>query len=586
MLDKTYEFNEFRLDLSQKNLRKNGEIVAIQPKVFDLLKVFVERNNELISQNELMNKVWGDTFVEETSLRLCIHTLRKIFDGKYIETVPKRGYRFNAEIKEVLFEPIEKKPVLPANTYENKSPQSHKKHFIAAVFLVSILAILSTLFFWINKTKAVDKMTIAVLPFTEVSEKTDKNLGVTDAIISQLTRLKDFNVLPINSTETITDAVLQGSFREENGVIKVSANLQNSNSKEILWTENFDVKPTKEIGIETSISARLARLFSLKMVEYDDEKFAKTQKVNPEALNSYISARKIWRSRNLGRVEEMSLLLHKTIELEPNWAVAQSAKAEALLVDDFTVTNYKKAEEVALKTLAIDENQVGALTVLGQVAMNRDWDFGKAESFYRKAITLNPTYAHTYNTLGKLLAVKRNFVESEEILKKAIELEPFSPVFNTSLCETYYFDDKLDEALKQCEFALQLEPNFWLAKKHLFWIYVQKKMNKKVAEMVLSQHSDEAKEKLPYAKSMQAGYLEDYWHYYFTNQKNTEESHHYTDSMMYIQLNEKEKALNSLEKATENKEWLAFRLNSDPIFEPIREEPRFLNLLKIINLKP
>jgi DNA-binding winged helix-turn-helix (wHTH) protein/tetratricopeptide (TPR) repeat protein len=586
MLDKIYEFNEFRLDLSQKNLRKNGEIVAIQPKVFDLLKVFVERNNELISQSELINEVWGDTFVEETSLRLCIHTLRKIFDGKYIETVPKRGYRFNAEIKETSSQPIENRHVSPPNLDENKSPQSYKKHFITAVVLVSIIVIFSAFYLWANRTKTADKMTIAILPFTEVGEKTDKNLGVTDAVISQLTRLKDFYVLPIDSTEKISDAVLQGSFREENGVIKVSANLQNSNSKEILWTENFDVKPTKEIGIETSISARLARLFSLKMVEYDDEKFAKTQNVNPEALNSYISARKIWRSRNLGRVEEMSLLLHKTIELEPNWALAQSANAEALLMDDFTVTNYKKAEEVALKTVAIDENQVGALTVLGQVAMNRDWDFGKAESFYRKAITLNPTYAYTYHTLGKLLAVKRNFVESEETLKKAIEFEPFSPVFNTSLCETYYFDNKLDEALKQCEFALQLEPNFWLAKKHLFWIYVQKKMNKKVAEMVLSQHSDEAKEKLPYAKSMQAGNLEDYWHYYFTNQKNTEESHHYTDSMMYIQLNEKEKALNSLEKATENREWLAFRLNSDPIFEPIREEPRFLNLLKIINLKP
>jgi DNA-binding winged helix-turn-helix (wHTH) protein/TolB-like protein len=577
MLDKTYEFNEFRLDLSQKNLRKNGEIVAIQPKVFDLLKVFVERNNELISQSELINEVWGDTFVEETSLRLCIHTLRKIFDGKYIETVPKRGYRFNAEIKETSSQPIENNPVSPPNLAENKSSQSYKKYFITAVFLVSILAILSTLFFWINKTKAVDRMTIAVLPFTQIGEKTDKNLGVTDAIISQLTRLKDFNVLPIDSTETITDAVLQGSFREENGVIKVSANLQNSNSKEILWTENFDVKPDKDTGLETSIAARLARLFSLKMVEYDDEKFAKTQNVNPEALNAYLSARKIWRSRDLGRVSEMSLLLQKAIELEPNWAFAQSAKTESLLMDDFIVTNYKKAEIMAKSVLEKDEKQFGALTVLGQFHLNTNWDFDQAESFFKKAIEINSNYASTHNEYAKLLSYQRNFAEAEKVSKKALEIEPFSPLYNSTLCEIYYFDRKIDSALKQCKFAMQLEPDFWMARKQIFWIYVYKKMNKEVSEMILGKLPEEVKAKLPYIKSLHEGSLDEYWRNAIL--QNGEKAN-YLNAMMYLQINEKDKALDNLEKAVEGRGWFVFRLNSDPIFEPLWNEDRFIELQK------
>jgi tetratricopeptide (TPR) repeat protein len=107
------------------------------------------------------------------------------------------------------------------------------------------------------------------------------------------------------------------------------------------------------------------------------------------------------------------------------------------------------------------------------------------------------------NELGKLLAGKRNFSESEKMLEKALEIEPFSPLYNASLCKTYYFDKKTEEALKYCKFAMQLEPNFWVARKQLFWIYVSKKMNKEVAEMVLGNYSEDAKAKLPFAKSME-----------------------------------------------------------------------------------
>ncbi len=586
MLDKTYEFDNFRLDLSQKTLRKNGEIVAIQPKVFDVLAVLVIRNNEIVSREDLLNEVWGDTFVEETNVRLCIHSLRKILDGKYIETVSKRGYRFTAKLTDIDTNLTNKKP-LPVSNSEAKILAKRStvlaKYIVAAILLISLV---SAAFIWKSYSKRSQKLTISVLPFTQVGKKVDKNLGVTVAVIVQLSKLKDYQILPIDASATNADALLNGTFRNENGIVKVTANLQNSATKETIWNENFDIKPDKELGLESSIAARLVRLFSTKMVEYDDEINAKSQNINPEALNAYLSARKIWRSRNLGRVEEMNSLLQKSIDLEPNWAVAHAARAEALLMDDFVPTNYTQAEKLANETLAIDGKQVGALTVLGQVAVNRDWDFEKAESFYKQAIAINPNYASTYNAYGNLLAIKRNFVESEKLLKKALEIEPFSPLYNTSLCQTYFFDNRADEALKQCKYAMQLEPNFWVAQKNLFWIYVHKGMNKDVAEMVLGKYSEEAKAKLPYAKTMQEGNLEDYWKDYFANSKSSESKNHYTDSMMYLQLNQKDKALESLEKATVGREWLSFRLNSDPIFDSIRAELRFLKMLQKLNIKP
>ncbi len=573
MPQNVYQFDEFEIDLLQKTLRKNGEVVSIQPKAFDVLAVLISRNKGLISQADLMSEVWGDTFVEDTNLRICIHALRKIFDGRFIETVPKRGYRFNADVVGISLEPSE----------NNNKPEkinvtkSHKKAIAAVVAFLSIAAILTAFFLFIGKPKTNEIPTIAVLPFTEVGEKTDKNLGVTEAVISQLKQVRNFRILSIDSGKNESDLVLQGSFRKENEVVKVSASLQNTMSKETRWTENFDVSPDKELGLETSIAARFARLFSMKMVEYDDEKFAKTENIDPEALNAYLSARKIWRVRDLGRVSEMSLLLKRVNEREPNWAFAKSANAESLLMDDFIVTNYDKAETIANKALEMDAKQFGALTVLGQVAVNRDWQFAAAENYFKQSIELNPNYASTYNEYAKLLSYQRNFAEAERMAKKALEIEPFSPLYHTTLCEIYYFDQKIDSALKECKLAMQFEPNFWLARKTIFWIYVYKKMNKEVGEMILEKHSDEERSKLPYFKSLQAGNLDEYWRQALA--QNGDKAF-YLNALMYLQINEKDKALDNLEKATEGREWLAFRLNSDSIFEPLLSDNRFIELQK------
>lgn len=598
MPPKIYEFNEFRLDPAQKTLQKNGEIVAIQPKVFDVLAVLVERGNTLVSREDLLREVWGETFVEETSIRLCIHSLRKIFDGRFIETVPKRGYRFSGEIKETEIAPPTKNDspaVLPEKSLGVSRFRQNYKIFTIAACLIFLVAALSAMYF--RENAPAEKMTIAVLPFAQIGEKTVQNLAVADAVIVQLSKLKDFKILPISSVQNYAErnfdalstgrelragAVLFGSFQVEKDRTRVSASLQNTETGETVWSENFDVKPDEATGFETSIAARLARLFALEMIEYDDEKSAREQNVNSEARNAYLSARKIWRSRDLGRVEEASSLLNQSVRLEPDWAAAHSANAESLLMDDTIFTVYEKAEQVALKTLELDAQQIGAIIVLGQVALNKDSDIEKAETLFKKAIEINPNYASAYNEYGNLLAFKGNFAESERILKKALELEPFSPLYNTSLCQTYYFDKKSDAALKQCRFAQQLEPDFWLARKNLFWIYVFKKMNKEAAEMILTRFSDAEKERLPFVKPMLAGDFAEYWKYQLGGKSQMPNG--YVNAVFYMQLGEREKALESLEQHFANKGRPSFTVNADPIFEQLKSDPRFVDILRKLKL--
>ena len=599
MSNKTYEFGEFQLDLSQKHLRKNGEVVPIQPKVFDVLAAFVERNNELITHDELMDEVWGDTFVEETNLRFCIHSLRKILGEHFVETIPTRGYRFNGEVREIEIEPQKTDEFQLPNSEENliSITKPFNQKFLIFASILGLIIILFVGFTWQNWRKPNDKMTISVLPFTQISEKSENNLRVTDATIAQLTKLKDFNILPVSSvqkyatqdfdalkvgSELNADAVLQGSFRQENGNVHVTANLLKTTNGETIWSDNFDVKADKDFDLETSIAARLARLFSLKSVEYEDEKLAKTQNINAEALNAYLSARKIWHSRDLGRGKEMTSLLQKAIELEPNWALAHSAKAEASIMDDNGVTVYENGEKEANQALAVDKKQAGALTVLGQVANIRDWKFAEAENYFKPAIEINPTYASAYNEYGNLLAQNKKFTESEKMLKQALKIEPFSPLYNTNLCQTYYYDKKADAALQQCRYAMQLEPNFWLARKQLFWTYAYRKMNKELAEIVLGNLSEAEKSKLPYAKSLAENNPADFWEFTLQERLNLAQKSNISDNLMIamfsMQLDDKEKAYESLEKALRNKETDFPKTYIDPAFEPLFGESRYIEI--------
>ena len=606
---KHYKFEEFSVDVSRKRLLRNDEIVSITPKVFELLVVFVERKGEVLSHEELLEAAWGGVFVEESNLRVCIHALRKIFDGRFIETITRCGYQFNADISEVSFgadESQESEFVVGKTENIQKTSRPIKPNAILfrrliAFVIVAVLLVSIGFYFGVfsrNGKQKSDKISIAVLPFVQIGEKSTDGLAVADATIAQLSKIREFQILPINSVQKYSNSevnplsagleleisqVLHGSFRQDGDTVNVSVRLLSVEKGEQLWTETFDLKADKDFGIDNSIAARIARLFSLAMVESGEEKVAKSQNVSPEALSNYLSARRIWRSRDLGRVKEMNSLLQKTLELEPNWALPQTALAESFMTSDFSLTVYQNGVKAANRAIEIDEKQAGAYVVLGQAALQKDFNINEAEAYFKKAIEIDPNYASAYNEYGILLSWKRNFAESEKMLKKAIELEPFSPYYNTSLCQNYYYDKKTEFALKQCKLAMQLEPGFWIARKQIFWIYVNQKMDWLVAQTILSGMSEEEKSKSPFISSLQNNELEEYWKATVTrNEKNPKPL---PDAMVLLQNSEREKALSNLELAFDQKAISLPIINADPIFDGLRGDPKFKLLLKKLNLE-
>ena len=622
MNKKTYEFGDFTLDPEQKRLLREGQSVPLQPKVFDMLTAFVEKQGQLISREELMKAVWADTYVEETNLRFCIHALRKALGEGYVETIPKRGYRFVAEVREKSPEPLpESLPELIAEDETSKDEilksnvppeigktQNTKPIWLVGISIVSIVCLLILAVAWQkNKTEpppnALGVNTLAVLPFASVGE-TDAALqmGLADAMITNLSLIKQLKILPVGAVrkyagqnfdslqtgrELNADAVLEGSYRYENEDVRVTARLLRVSNGETLWTETFTANKLSNLQVENLISLRTARLLWLKFAQTENENALSSVKVNPEAKENYLAGRRIWQSQELKRREEMMRLFQKAIELAPDWSLAYSGLAEAALNEDTFSTDWKTAEQSARRAVELDDANAQAHTALGQIYHRRDWDWVSAKKSFKKALESNPNYAHAHHEYASLLMIQRRFVEAEAEMKRAVEAEPFSPFYHASLCELYSFDHRFEEGLKQCEYAGNIEPEFWRTRKQLFWIYAQKQMYSEMSAMTLGKLSENERAKSPLTKAIAENDLRPFWQSLIDERlkPKTGASNSLALSIFYLQIGEKERALDYLEQSFNERETLLPTANADSVFDSIRNEERFKNVMRKIGLQ-
>jgi len=619
MNKKTYEFGDFTFDPEQKRLTRDGRNVPLQPKVFDMLAAFIERQGQLFSREELMKAVWAETYVEETNLRFCIHALRKALGDGFVETVPKRGYRFVAEVREKIPEQIPE-PIAEVETStveitENNAPpeivrktQSPKPIWLIGISVVSILCLLILAFAWqSNKIEtpknALGINTLAVLPFASVGEAdAGLQMGLADAMITNLGKIKQLKILPIGSIqryagqnldsletgrELNADAVLEGSYRYENEDVRVTARLLRVSNGETLWTETFTANKLTNLQIENLISLRTARLLWLKFAQTEDENSLANVKVNSEAKENYLAGRKIWQSRELKRREEMMRFFQKAIELAPDWSLAYSGLAEAILNEDTFSTDWKTAEQAARRAVELDAANAQAHTALGQIFHRNNWDWDNAGESFKKALESNPNYAPAHHEYGVFLTIQRRFAEAEEEMEKAVEAEPFSPFYHASLCELYSFDQRFEEALKQCDDAQNIEPDFWRTRKQLFWIYAQKQMYSEMSAMILGKLSDSDKAKHPLTRAIAENDLRPFWQNLIDERLRSKggASNSLALATFYIQIGEKEKALDSLEQSLTEREMFLPTANADSVFDSIRNEERFKNVMRKIDLQ-
>lgn len=619
MQGKIYQFEDYLLDVSQQRLQKNGEAVSLPPKVFEVLIALIKRHGQLVTYQELMEEVWQDVFVEETNLRYSIHALRKTFPENFIETIPKRGYRFKPEVESFTVEEFigkhtgKFKKAEPENqtSDENKPSSVFKKY--AAFSIVALLVtgvVFFGFYFWQNgKVKSADSKhfkTIAVLPFTVIGEKPENiseiQHGLADAMVFNLDKIRGLKVTPTKDIQNLfgkdfealeigrnlgADEVLTGTYRLENNLARVDVSLLRASDGATVWTKTLTVKEQNQIESENSIVLPIARQIELEIARLADAQRIKNLDLSDELKQNYLTAREILRMHDFGRQREAVGLFEKILAQKSDWALANAGYAESLVLSHGGEKGCQQAQNFARKAIELDGSIAEPHLALGFCHWF-NWDWKNAEQAFQKAIQINPENARAYHEYGVMLDLQRRFAEAETNFKKAIELEPFSPYFRSSLCQHYYYDKRFNDALAQCYQSEKINPAFWRTLKILQWIYTAQGRYDEIFKFNYGNLTKAEIAQNSLAKTLSEGNVKKYWELSLKERLNNPQKGYspYAVAGFYARLGDQEKTLEWLEKASESPTYDLSAANADPLFDVVRNDARFKELMKKINLNP
>ncbi len=511
-----YEFGPFRLDVEQRLLFRDSEAVPLTPKLVDTLFVLIENHGRLLEKNALMDLVWPNTFVEESSLAQNISLLRKALGDEsglqYIVTLPKRGYRFIAEVQERSYSSLPVAADFPVSLEneadsENREAQgairatelpvtsaSRKWRFHATVVGVVVCLSIAAVW-WKDRSRGVDAdlrgSSIAVLPFKTlgIQDETDlAGLGMADALILRLAQMDQVTVLPTSSVirylhrkddasaigrELGVDVVLDGTLQRTGRRVRVTAQLIRLRDGKTIWGGKFDDEGSDLLAVQDELSSRLAQELALKVEPRNGQRFKKRLTDNAEAYELYARGLYFWNKRTAQGLAQAIDFFTQATQKDPDYALAYASLADAHMLTRYYryggVTSEEvlaKARPAALKAIELDPTLSEAHAVMGMVKA-LEGELPLARSMFRRAVDLNPNLAMSHLRYGFALANQGMLDAAIEHMLRAHQLDPLSPTINTNLSAYFIFKAQYDEGIKYARLALEIDPNFWQARINL-----------------------------------------------------------------------------------------------------------------------
>lgn len=621
-----YSFENFQLDPSRKLLLRwpEGEAVPLTSKAFQVLLLLVENSGTLVTKDDLMATVWRDSFVEEANLTQTISVLRRNLGEKpnqhrFIVTETGKGYRFVTEVKESNREDLINRAESAGFAKESGEDQKvnfRKPSLIAFIGILAVLLSVGVYYFW-NKPKAQvsqpssakEVKAIAVLPFRNIESDEENRLlgiGMADAVITKLSHIESIVVRQTKSVmryadstpdaikvgrEINVDAVLEGNIQKAGGRIRVSVRLYRVSDGALLWAESFDERDTDIFALQDSISERIANALSLELNSEEREKLKRRYTENIEAYQLYNKGRFFWNNRSSEDLRKSITFYEQAIAKDENYAPAHAGLAESyVLLQLFSQSQEKdffpKARQAAEKALSLDANLAEAHTALALYKEQYEWDWEGAEREFQRAISANPNYATAHQWYGEFLAFMGRTEESIAEVEKAAELDPLSLSTNTARAFPYLAARLYDQAIEKLKPAMELEEDFPLALYYLGRSYDGKGLYKEsVAEykkaIAGSGGSTFFASAMIYA--LEKGGQKAEAEKVFAEISEIEIKQpisRYVLARSLAALDQKEKALDALEKAFQERDGLLIVLKIDQNFDQMRDELRFRALLK------
>ena len=504
-----YAFGEFRFDPKGRVLFRSGEMVPLFPKAIEVLACLVENPGQVTTKEDLLAKVWPDTFVEESTLTRSISVLRKALgdtpDGHaFILTVPKRGYRFVAEVREepakngTAGSPLDSGSSTPHPQARNGLRAHSWRRFAWIAGIVATAIVATALLMWMRlRTKPVTsgRIRIVVLPVQNLTGDPGREYisdGLTESIIAQLGRMNPGRLGVIARTSAMTykhssktirqigdelhvEYVLESSLRQSGEHFRITTQLIRVNDQTHLWSDDYDRTVRDLVTVQDDFARAIAAGIRLELSAAAHQSLTAARSANPEAYMTYLEGRYYWNQRSVASLERAIVHLSQATELDPNFALAYSGLADAycslgVIGDVAPGEVFPKARVAAEKALGLDASLAEAHTSLAYVKFSYDWDWNAAEAEFQRAIELNPNYAIAHHWYGQFLRLMGREEDSIREGQKAQDLDPRSLIINVEAGLPYYYSHRYDEALSHFRKALELDPNFALAHNDIGWV--------------------------------------------------------------------------------------------------------------------
>lgn len=619
-----YEFGDFRLDPAERLLFCLGKHVSLPPKAVDVLVLLVERRGHLVDKDTLLKELWPNTFVEEGNLTQNISVLRRILtegrDGKeLIETIPKRGYRFIATVKEI---PAAPPQMLPDDTPRTETPSTVNAttktstivRSLSGVAALVLLAGLAVLYLRRSSPRSADSpqrnVMLAVLPFENLSGDSAQEFfsdGVTEEMITQLGQMYPRHLGVIARTSAMqykhaqkntaqigrelrVDYILEGSVRRAGERVRISAQLIHAPDQTHLWANSYERDLQDILSVQTSVARDVASEIGIRLVPEDQGHSAGAKPVKPEAYEAYLRGRHYFNSATSEQDLQNGIKeFERAIAADARTALAYAGLADsyAALSDYYEAPRevLPKAKMAAQKALELDANLSEAHAALGWVAFVYDWNWSLAEQELRRAIALNPGNAIAHDEYANYLTASGRHTEAFAESQRALELDPFSVLLNENRGWYLFLARQFDGAVVQERKALDLDPNCSTCRAYLAMAYAAKRQ---FPEALAEARQARATLNNPAYVAAMGGVLavsgarleaED-----LLNKLKTMMKQRYIcpfgTAEIYAGLGKKNEAFQSLEKGYDSRENCMIYLKTHPMFDSLRPDPQFSDLLR------
>jgi TolB-like protein/DNA-binding winged helix-turn-helix (wHTH) protein len=632
-------FGDFLLDPKAGELRKSGHRIKLQPQPFKVLSILASRPGEAVTREEIQQQVWGsETFVDfERGLNVCVQQIRAALGDdpdtpRFLETLPKRGYRFLASVERVEGTDTAARSIsygqgadgasiaVASGALRDSAARRRVGRKALIVFAVTG-ALLIALYFggarsWILTRHATGPIrSIAILPFDNYSGDPEQQYftdGMTEALTAEMGKIHGLRVPSRTSVmlykrekkplqqiarELNVDALVEGSVMRSGDRVGVTVQLLDGARDQHLWGESYERDSSDVITLEHDLARTIAEKLKVNLSAGDQLRLNSPGKVNPEAYAAYLHGRFYWSKRTIEDFHKSIEYYEQAIAQDPNYAPAYAGLADAYALlgsspNDALPPNeaMPKAKAAAQKALQLDDGLAEAHASLAYVSMVYDWDWSTAEKEFHRAIDLNPNYATAHEWYAELLAARGRESEALEEMKRARDADPLLVLMHTAVAETLYYSRHYDEVIAQCRQTLELDPNYALAHFHLGRAYLAKSM---YPEAIAEYRKAEASLGETPAMVMAIGYAE-------AKAGNAASARKALDRLkelsrgryapalysaaLYTSLGDSKDGIALLEKAyREHSDYLIF-LNVDPMADSLRAIPSFQALLHQIGL--